>query len=262
MGLPVRTPQLSQSSCRGARHASPAGNPVGSRDGQAGAVLIIVMLAIIGLLGIGLTGVFLTGGNVQIAANTNIRNQALYVAEAGLERARDILNGPAQVDFQAMLGGAGHTAHPADEIPHAVDLATGQPIGRGAIMRDAANVPLYQVTYPTSVSRTEPIPGDNPNGAPNTFMGTYTVYIRNDTAECRKGKFVDDGPNGNQMVVVRSEGTAFDNRTVVVIEMVMGPKGGGGTNQNGAGGVSQVLCNSGKNACDDNNSVINNVVVN
>ena len=72
------------------------------------------MLAIIGLLGIGLTGVFLTGGNVQIAANTNIRNQALYVAEAGLERARDILNGPAQVDFPAMLGGAGHTAHPAD----------------------------------------------------------------------------------------------------------------------------------------------------
>jgi hypothetical protein len=225
--------------------------------------LIIVMLAIIGLLGIGLTGVFLTGGNVQIAANTNIRNQALYVAEAGLERARDILNGPAQVDFPAMLGGAGHTPHVADEIPSSLD-AKHQPLGRGAIMRDAAGVALYQVSYPTSVSRTEPIPGDNPNGAPNTFMGRYTVYVRNDTAECRRGKYVVDGADvsGNQMVVVRSEGTAFDNRTAVVLEVVMGPKGGGATNTSGAGGVNQVLCNSGKNACDDNNSVINNVVVN
>jgi len=223
---------------------------------------VIVMLAMIGLLGIGLTGVFLTGGNVQIAANTNLRNQALYVAEAGLERARDILNGPAQIDFPAMLGGTGHAAHAQDEIPTAID-ARGQPIGRGAIMRDAAGVPLYQVSYPTTVSRTEPIPG-NSNGAPNTFMGSYTVYVRNDTAECRMGKFVVDGPvaNGNQMVVVRSEGTGFDNRTLVVLEVVMGPKGGPGTGQTGAGGVSQVMCNSGKNACDDNNSVINNIVVN
>jgi hypothetical protein len=221
------------------------------------------MLAIIGLLGIGLTGVFLTGGNVQVAANTNLRNQALYVAEAGLERARDILNGAAQVDFPAMLGGAGHAAHPADEIPHWPLDSRGQPIGRGAIMRDAAGVPLYQVTFPTSVLRTEPIPGDT-NGAPNTFMGSYTVYVRNDTAECRMGKYVVDGINvaGNQIVVIRSEGTAFDNRTSVVLEVVMGPQGGGTTNQSGAGGVNQVLCNSGKNACDDNNSVINNVVVN
>jgi hypothetical protein len=240
-----------------------AGNSVAGRDVQAGAVLVIVLLAIIGLLGIGLTGVFLTGGTVQMAANTNLRNQALYVAEAGLERARDILNGPAQVDFPAMLGGAGHVAYLEDEIPHSLDTR-GQPVGRGAIMRDAAGVPLYKVTYPTSVSRTEPIPGDNPNGAPNAFMGSYTVYIRNDTAECRMGKYVVDGPdvNGNQMVVVRSEGTGFDNRTSVVLEVVMGPKGGGGTGQTGAGGVNQVLCNSGKNACDDNNSVINNIVVN
>jgi len=247
----------------GARSASTAVNPVGCRTGQAGAVLVIVMLAIIGLLGIGLAGVFLTGGNLQIAANTNIRNQALYVAEAGLERARDILNGPAQIDFPALLGGVGHVPHPADEIPTSLN-SKGQPVGRGAILRDAAGVPLYRVSYPTSVSRTEAIPGDNPNGAPNTFMGSYTVYVRNDTAECRLGKYVIDGAavNGNQMVVIRSEGTGFDNKTAVVLEVVMGPKGGGTTSSNGSGGVNQVLCNSGKNACDDNNSVINNIVVN
>ncbi|HEX7596780.1 MAG TPA: pilus assembly PilX N-terminal domain-containing protein [Polyangia bacterium] len=236
-------------------HAAPA-----RRDRQGGAVLVIVMLAIIGLLGIGLAGVFLTGGNVQMAANTNIRNQALYVAEAGLERARDILNGPAQIDFASMLGGLGHAAHPADELPQAPLDSRGQPVGRGAILRDAAGVPLYQITYPTSVSRIEAIPVDNPNGAPNTYMGSYTVYVRNDTPECRMGFYRTDG--GNQMVVVRSEGVGFDNRTTVVLEVVMGPKGGGATSQSGAGGVNQVLCNSGKNSCDDNNSVINNVVVN
>jgi hypothetical protein len=219
--------------------------------------LVIVMLAIIGLLGIGLAGVFLTGGNVQLASNANVRNQALYVAEAGLERARDILNGPTQVDFPSLLGGTGHVAYSADEIPNSVD-SKGQPVGRGAILRDGAGVPLYQVTYPSAVSRAEPIP-DNPKGAPNTFMGSYTVYVRNDTADCRKLNFVTDT---NQMVVLRSEGTAFDNRTVVVLEVVMGMAGGGSTNQSGAGGVNQVLCNSGKNSCDDNNSVINNIVVN
>jgi hypothetical protein len=224
--------------------------------------MIIVMLTMIGLIGIGMAGVFLTGGNVQVAANTNLRNQALYVAEAGLERARDILNGAAAVDYAAILGGTGHTAHAADDIPNSLD-ARGRPIGRGAIMRDAGGVPLFQVTYPTSISRAEAIPNDNPRGV-NAFMGSYTVYVRNDTAECRLGRYLVDGTaaGGNQMVVVRSEGTAFDNQTTVMLEVVMGPRGGGTTNGSGAGGVNQVLCNSGKNACDDNNSVIANIVVN
>ena len=132
-------------------------------------------------------------------------------------------------------------------------------------MRDAAGVPLYKVSYPTSVSRTEPIPGDNPHGAPNTFMGSYTVYVRNDTAECRMGKYVSrrscgewqpDGGGairGNRLRQ-QDRGGARDRH---------GTEGRGRTTStSGAGGVSQVLCNSGKNACDDNNSVINNVVVN
>ncbi len=230
-------------------------------DRESGAIMVIVMLSMIGLIGIGMTGVFLTGGNVQIAANTNLRNQALYVAEAGLERARDILNGM-EVDYADLLGGTGHVAHPADEIPNSLD-AHGRPVGRGAIMRDAAGVPLHQVTYPTSISRAGG-PGDSPYGGPSLYMGSYTVYVRNDTAECRTGRFLTDGTavGGNQMVVVRSEGTAFDNQTTVVLEVVMGPRGGSFTAGSGAGGVNQVLCNSGKNACDDNNSVIANVVVN
>jgi hypothetical protein len=93
-------------------------------------------------------------------------------------------------------------------------------------------------------------------------MGIYSVFIRNDTAECRMGKFTVDGQaaGGNQAVVIRSEGTANDGRTTVVLEMTMGVGPGGGGEQ-GAGGIAAVLCNAGKNACDDNNSVQNNVVV-
>ena len=231
------------------------------RHVERGAILVAVMLIMIVLLGLGMTGLFLTKSNVQMLTNTNLRNQALYVAEAGLERARDILNGAVSPDLTALLGGTGHTANVHDEIPNTLDSVYGLPIGRGAILTNTAGVPLFRINYPTSVSHGEAVPG-NPRVVPNSLMGVYTVYIRNDTAECRMGKFTVDGvaAGGNQVVVVRSEGTASDGRTIVVLEMTMGISANGPTQ--GGGGVAAVLCNSGKNSCDDNNSVLNNVVVN
>src|ERR1039458_6339887 len=91
------------------------------RHGDRGAILVAVMLIMVVLLGLGMSGLFLTKSNVQILTNTNLRNQALYVAEAGLERARDILNGPVAPDLTALLGGLGHMANPADEIPSQID---------------------------------------------------------------------------------------------------------------------------------------------
>jgi hypothetical protein len=224
--------------------------------------LVVVMLIMIVLLGLGMTGLFLTRSNLQMLTNTNLRNQALYVAEAGLERARDILNGPVAPDLTALLGGVGHVPNPADEIPSALDAIHGLPVGRGAILTDTAGVTLSRVSFPTSVAHGEAVPG-NPRVVPNSLMGIYTVYIRNDNAECRMGKFTVDGAaaGGNQIVVIRSEGTASDGRTTVVLEMTMGSAGTSGAAQ-GAGGIAAVLCNSGKNSCDDNNSVQNNVVVN
>ena len=250
--------------------AGPASHPRGvaivrvcrRSDGEHGAVLVAVLLIMMVLLGLGMSGLFLAKSNVQMLTNINLRGQALYVAEAGLERARDILNGPVPPDLTALLGGAGHQANPADEIPTSVDSVHGLPVGRGAILSDGSGTPLLGIVYPTSIFHGEAVPG-NPEGLSATLMGTYTVYIHNDVAECRKGKFTVDGvpAGGNLVVVIRSEGTAMDGRTTVVLEMTMG----GGTTtggQQGAGGIAAVLCNSGKNACDDNNSVQNNVVVN
>jgi hypothetical protein len=234
----------------------------GGRRDECGAILVVVMLIMIVLLGLGMSGLFLTKSNVQMLTNTNLRNQALYVAEAGLERARDILNGPISPDLTALLGGTGHVSNPADEIPTQVDSVHGLPVGRGAVLTDTSGTPLLRINYPTSVFHGEAVPG-NAGGLSAPLMGLYTVYIRNDIAECRKGMFTVDGlaAGGNQVVVIRSEGTAMDGRTTVVLEMTMGGGASGG-GQQGAGGIAAVLCNSGKNACDDNNSVQNNVVVN
>jgi hypothetical protein len=250
-------------SVRAARAANGLGDPRARGFGdERGAILVAVMLIMIVLLGLGMSGLFLTKSNLQMIANTNLRNQALYVAEAGLERARDILNGPVSPDLTSLLGGLGHVPNPADEIPNAINAATGRPIGRGAVLTDGSGVPLVKINYPTSISHGEPVPG-NPNGLGTALMGAYTVYIRNDTAECRLGKFTVDGEeaHGNQAVVIRSEGTAMDGRTTVALEMTMGGGVAGGEAA-GAGGIASVLCNAGKNACDDNNSVQNNVVVN
>ncbi|MBN2572972.1 MAG: hypothetical protein JXP73_00265 [Deltaproteobacteria bacterium] len=233
----------------------------GGRRDERGAILVAVLLLMIVLLGLGMAGLFLTKSNVQMLTNTNLRNQALYVAEAGLERARDILNGPIEPDLTALLGGDGHANQPGDEIPNSLDPVTGLPVGRGAILTDTSGAPLWRVNYPTSVFHAEPVPG-NPSGVSAALMGAYTVYMRNDIAECRRGLFTVDGEaaGGNQVVVIRSEGTAVDGRTTVVLEMTMGAGTTGG--EQGAGGIAAVLCNAGKNACDDNSSVQNNVVVN
>jgi hypothetical protein len=245
-------------------HGLPDADPrAGSRGRapEAGAILVAVMLIMLVLLGLGMSGLFLTKSNVQVLTNTNLRNQALYVAEAGLERARDILNGPVAPDLTALLGGTGHIANPGDEIPSSLDPVYLLPVGRGAILTDTTGVPLYQVNYPTSISHAAPVP-DNPHGLASPLMGRYTVYIRNDVADCRMGRYTIDGTavGGNQAVVIRSEATASDGKTTVVLEMTMGA----GTTPApgpGAGGVAAILCNSGKNACDDNNSVQNNVVI-
>ena len=81
---------------------------------------------------------------------------------------------------------------------------------------------------------------------------------RPQVAECRRGKYTVDS---NGSVMVRSRGLAPDNLTTVVLEVAMG----GVPGSPGAGGGATtvpVLCNSGKNACDENNSTAAGVVAN
>jgi Tfp pilus assembly protein PilX len=270
------------------------------RKTDKGAILMVVLIVMIALLGLGMTGLFLTSGSIQMNTNINLRNQALVVAEAGIERARGILNNQTVVPpIPGMLAGSTSPVNPADEVPTSV--ADCQGARRGAILVDQittgcatsptpANCTLQGVPYPSSVDRND-LPALAGPVARST-LGTYTVFIRQDQADCRMGNFNceyapvnsggvngDAGAGGaggtsgvttctipagapnppNGAIVIRSEGVASDGRTRVVLEVTMTPSQGP-TRPNVT--PMSALCAAGANGCDDNSSVQNGIVVN
>jgi hypothetical protein len=184
----------------------------GARPSEGGAVLLIVLLVMMTLLCLGVTSVWLTGGNLQMSASMNLRSQALYCAQAGIERAKAHLNtapssGPSAF-LSALLAGSGR-AH--DNVPTGLDAA-GQPNGVGAVLVDDTGA-LENIAYPpASFAR-----GTVSEGLPRaTQMGTYTVWVRNDLAELRDGSYITDH---NSSVVVRARCVAADGRTSATVEV-------------------------------------------
>ena len=269
------------------------------RQADKGAILMVVLIVMIALLGLGMTGLFLTSGSIQMNSNINLRNQALVVAEAGIERARGILNNKTEgwvPPVPDMLKGATSSA---DEVPATVADCQGS--ARGAILVDQitpncdpATTPtgctLQNVAYP-SVNRSTDLPA-SAGAVARATMGTYTVFIRQDQADCRMGNYTceyapangtggsDAGagaggaggtagnttctvpvntPAPNGSVIVRSEGVASDGKTRVVLEVTMTPSLGAVKANNTP---ISALCAAGANGCDDNSSIQNGIVVN
>jgi hypothetical protein len=257
-------------------------HPRCARGGNKGAILIVVLIVMIALLGLGMTGLFLTSGTIQMNTNINLRNQALIVAEAGIERAREVLNTPIPTPpIPALLAGSTTSS---DEVPTKYADCGGD--ARGAILVDQittacqgnplpAGCRLLSIDFP-SLNRTSDLPA-NVGAVVRTTMGKYTVYIRQDQADCRMGNYtcdlatplagVDAGtctppagaPSPNGAVVIRSEGVASDNKTRVVLEVTLIPSQGLAQALNTP---LSALCASGANGCDDNSSVQNGIVVN
>jgi hypothetical protein len=215
-----------------------------NRSGEAGAVLVIVMLVMMVLMGMGVTALYLAAGNTNVAASMNQRTMALYSAEGGLERAKAILNGPAGANLTALLRGLGH---PRDNVPTALDAA-GLPNGVGAILFDGAAA-LDAVNFPGATAGRTTGTADNPTA---DRLGSFTVWIRNDTAEIRAGFFNVDG--GNRTVTLRAQGVALDGRTTVTIETVLSPATAAGANAPGTDQTPAKLCYAGKNGCSANDS--------
>ena len=215
------------------------------RNDESGAVLIVVLMVMLTLLGVGVMTLWLTQANLQVGGAVNLRTQAFYAAEAGIERAAATLNGEVAPDLDALLRGSNAGI---DNVPTALD-ASGMPNGVGAIVVDRAT-PLNNVNFPpVSFGRSPGVP-DRPVAE---FMGRYTVWIRNDLAEARliPPKFVVDD---NNTVILRSRGVANDGRTNVVLEVTMIPSGIMGGDPGAAGATAPADCISGKNACDDNSN--------
>jgi Tfp pilus assembly protein PilX len=244
----------------------------------------VVLIVMVALLGLGMTGLFLTSSSIQMNTNINLRNQAIVVAEAGLERARGILNDKNSTpSLPALLAGSNPGA--GDDVPISANACDGI-AARGAVLVDSLSAgctagptfcKLQNVNYPTSINRSSGMPAASGTVVQPT-MGQYTVYIRQDQADCRMGNFVCDNatssadggvvlvpcvppagaPPPNGAVVVRSEGVASDGRTRVVLEVTMAPN---------SGAIAwntplSALCAAGANGCDDNSSVQSGIVVN
>jgi hypothetical protein len=217
---------------------------------ERGAVLVIVMLVMMVLMGMGVTALWLASGNLNVAGSMNMRQQALYVAEAGLNRAIARLNDPAALNLDQLLAGTGH---PLDDVPRSSNVgADGIPLGIGAVLIDTGT-PLAGVAFPpASFNR-----GAGTEAAPvPTSMGSYTVWIRNDQGELRRGPAFYTADGGNQSVVLRAQGVAIDGRTTVVLEQVLIPGTAGNNAPPIAGQIPPSLCFSGKNACDDNSGTV------
>lgn len=225
------------------------------RSPQRGAVLIIVLMVMLGLLGLGVTALWMTTSNLAIGANMNQRAQALYAAEAGIERARAVLNAEpplTNAQVNAMLAGSNPGAG-QDNVPTGVD-GNGVPNGVGAVLVDGVT-PLFNVPFPPASFNRNAGTVDDPTA---TTMGSYTVWVRNDTAEIRKGSPTAEG---NGSLVVRARGVAIDGRATVILEASLGALPGSPGTPGGPGAPPPVLCNAGKNSCDDNNSVVSGLVV-
>ncbi len=186
------------------------------RDGDRGAVLVVVLLVMMVLLSLGMVSMWLTTGNMRIASSMNMRAQTLYCAEAGIDRARAHLNtapvGAISPFLNALLPGSGNAL---DDIPSAVDAA-GKPNGVGAILVEPTGT-LSNIAFPpASFGRTT-----GTAAAPQASqMGSYTVWIRNDLTDIRDGNYTLDT---NSAVVIRSQCVAPDGRTTAAIEVTFVP---------------------------------------
>lgn len=208
-------------------------------------MLLVVLLVMLTLLGLGVMTLWLTQANLQVGGAVNLRTQAFYAAEAGIERAAAALNGEIEPNLDALLAGSNPGI---DNVPTALD-ASGRPNGVGAIMVHGGT-PLRAINFPpTSFGRSPGVP-DRPVAE---FMGRYTVWIRNDLAELRliPAKFTTDD---NNTVILRSQGVANDGRTNVVLEVTMIPSGIMGGTPGTATATAPADCISGKNSCDDNSN--------
>jgi hypothetical protein len=209
------------------------------RRGEEGAVLLVVLLVMLTLLSMGVLSIWLTGGNLQMSASMNQRSQALYCAQAGVERARAYLNtAPANATSDFLSANLVASGQARDNVPTAIDAA-GKPNGVGAILVDDTGA-LVNVAYPpASFGRT---------GNSSRQMGTYTVWIRNDLADVRQGNYTTDT---NGIVIIRAQCLAPDNRTNVTLEVTFVPP------LNGTWAPLAAEClDSGKNNDDANTNTV------
>lgn len=210
---------------------------------ERGTILVLALLLALILLGLGLTVMWVASSGVRTSANINRRQEAMYAAEAGVERARGLLAAPGS-NWTALLAGCGCAQ---------LDRR------RGHILCDPNRYCLKDVPVVESSSQSWPA---QRHRDPSLGSYQYTIWIRNDwMEECDSPEadlsLVDcdgDGSPGtladlaaamrdnNGRVLVLVEGRARDGLSTVKLEVSFArqpagtPAGGGYESQKGLGG--------------------------
>jgi hypothetical protein len=179
------------------------------RNPESGITLAVSMSIIVALVGLGLAAVWLSSINMGGARNLMFRQQARNAAFAGIQHSRVLLavylnNG---LSLDPILAGQ---THPLDDLP-----TTSNVSGKGAILYDSGTA-LVDFRYPVG----------------QTALGSYTVWVRNDTADIN-ASVTDPGGGGmnhdrNTTVIVRALGKDPTGTSQVVIEAAIVANAGGG----------------------------------
>lgn len=198
--------------------------PAQRATGEDGSVLLLALLVTMLILGAGMLALWTTTASTRISSNLTRRQEALYAAESGIQRAQRLLG--AVPNLSLLLEQGGGCTPLLDE-----------PLGRGRVLCDGA-IALENVRV---IASTTAAAGQVRQSARNP---TYTVFVRNDTAEyawCNgqldPGESDDDGDcdgspgaetdlwratnDQDGRVVVRSEGLAADGVSYVAVEVIV-----------------------------------------
>jgi hypothetical protein len=178
---------------------------------QSGSVLILAMLVTLVILGVGLTAMWIASSEMKISGNITRRQECLYGAESGLERARSILATSAST-WATLLTTATCSATEDDYTPGTPTTGTGQ---KGKILCDDSSPPLPMENIPLFEGTTLTNPG-------LTNM-TYTIWIRNDDAEQAANVLLSNPPelDRDRRLVVHVEATGRDQLSFFAVEAVL-----------------------------------------
>lgn len=172
-----------------------------------GITLLMTLIIIVALLGLGLTSVWIASMSTNVSGNLASRQAAFNAALAGVQHARLILTAslnapstacPSNITAPWTCALAGQT-HAKNAIPTA-----SSPNAIGAVLWDAST-PMSAVSSPSGGG---------------TQLGSYTVWVRNDVVELNTA-LASGGSltlDGNNSVIIRSEGRDLSGTAVVVVE--------------------------------------------
>jgi len=172
---------------------------------QSGSALVIAVLITLLLVGLGLSAMWLGSQSAHVTGSLARRQEAIYAAEAGIERARAVLE--VSTAWDTLLGTAtgGRCGATLDE-----------PAGKGNVLCDGATPMEHAMPAATQTAALAPV----------VTSARYTLFIRNDPSEAAQagGRYHDT----DRRVIVRSEGRGADGVSVVTIEAMLLVGGGGG----------------------------------